>query len=152
MAWEDDVDPDWIHELPFWLVAAMAHGALLTLNPVLRWGTAPRADEKILPVEFVAALPVVEPNLAPAAGDGTTAAPRHGPGAYEAPKVKAGAVDAPPKPKPSPKPAAVKGPAKKPGATVKASVAKAVAPPARDPAAERAAERRRESARIQAAA
>lgn len=148
MAWEDDVEPDFVHELPFWLVAAMAHGALLTLDPILRWGAAPRADEKVIPVEFVAQLPIVEPTLAPAAGDGRGDTPRRGPGAYEPPKLKQGARDAPPKAKPVPKPAAVKAPAKKPGASARTQAAKAVKVPALDPAAER----RRESQRILAAA
>jgi colicin import membrane protein len=115
VAWEDDVEPDMIHELPFYLVATVAYGALLTLNPTLRWGSKSAADQAV-PIEFVAQLPAVSPNLAPAppaAKEETQSPPQNGPGEYRPEKVKAGAEHAPPKT--SPKPAAAKSVREKPG-------------------------------------
>ncbi len=71
MAWEDELNPDWIHELPFFLTATLAYGAVLTVNPTLRWGSGKSAAEQSVPIEFVAALPPAPPPavaLAPAAG------------------------------------------------------------------------------------
>lgn len=130
MAWQDDLEPDWFHELPFWVVAAMAHGALLTFNPALRWGDAQRAPERVLPIEFVAApppAPAPAPELPPPGIGQTPPTPKNGPGPVEREQVKQGALDAPkPVAKPTPKPAAVKAAKKKPGNTIKAAKAKPV--------------------------
>ncbi|MFI5350832.1 MAG: hypothetical protein ACHQ2Z_14890, partial [Elusimicrobiota bacterium] len=121
MAWEDDLEPDWIYELPFYLVATIAYGAVLTVNPTLRWGSGKPPDSGV-PIEFVAAAPVPEisPNLAPpAAGEGKVEPPpRKGPGDYVPEKVRKGAEDAPPKPHPIAKPAAVKSNREHHGSTI----------------------------------
>ena len=49
MAWEDELEPDWIYELPFYLVATIAYGAILTVNPTLRWGTGKAPDGFVSP-------------------------------------------------------------------------------------------------------
>jgi len=132
MAFEDELEPDWFYELPFYLTALVVYGALFTLNPTLRWGARERAPENLVPIEFVATLPAPSPNLAPApGGDGKIEAPpQKGPGEFQPEKVKAGAPDAPPKPLPNPKPAAVKAkiapPKPRPKAAVKAPVRPAV--------------------------
>lgn len=133
MSWREQIEPDWFHEAPFYLAAVIAHGALLSFNPMMNWGGA-AAPEKAIPVEFVAEIPlppIVQPVMPPEklvpGGDGSNAPARHGPGKLEAEKVKQGAVDPPPKPKPSPKPAAVKSKANKAGTTV--HKAKAAAKP-----------------------
>ncbi len=110
MAFEDQLEPDWVYELPFYLVATIAYGVLFTLNPIMRWGGRERAPESAVPIEFVARLPAPSPNLALApGGDGRAERPpQKGPGEYRPEKVKAGAVDAPVKPAPKPKPAAAK--------------------------------------------
>ncbi|MBI5246929.1 MAG: TonB family protein [Elusimicrobia bacterium] len=122
MSWREQVEPDWFHEAPFYLAAIIAHGALLSINPVIQWGSlAP--PEKAVPVEFVAEIPLPPtvspplPHLAPG-GDGSNTPPKHGPGEFESQKVKQGAVDPPPKPKPVAKPAAAKSKVNKPGTTV----------------------------------
>jgi len=107
MAFEDDFDPDWIHDLPFYIVAVMTHGALLVLNPTLRWGSVQKALDMVVPIEFVAQVPTPSVNLAPAPGRAgkTDQPPRHGPGEYRPEKKKVGAVAPPPQPLPRPKPA-----------------------------------------------
>lgn len=109
MAFEDDFDPDWIHDLPFYIVAVMAHGWLLVLNPTMRWGSVQKALDMVVPIEFVAQAPTPSVNLAPApARPGKTEQPpRHGAGEYRPAKIRSGAVAPPPKPLPSPKPAAL---------------------------------------------
>lgn len=132
MSWREQIEPDWFHEAPFYLAAVIAHGALLSVNPVINWGGV-IAPEKAIPIEFVAEIPlppIVPPALPPEpklGGDGSNAPPKHGPGKFEAEKIKQGAVDPPPKPKPSPKPAAVKSKVNRPGTTV--HKAKAAAKP-----------------------
>jgi len=133
MSWREHIEPDWFHEAPFYLAAVIAHGMLLTINPVMNWGGM-AVPEKAIPVEFVAEIPlppIVPPLMPPPetnlGGDGSNLPPKHGPGAFEREKVKQGAVDPPPKPKPSPKPAAVKSKVNKPGTTVRK--AKAAAKP-----------------------
>lgn len=98
MSWREEIEPDWFYEAPFYLTAIIAHGALLTLNPVINWGSAKRALDKVVPIEFVAEIPLPPSlNLAPSpGGDGTNAPPHHGPGQYEPAKAK---------PKPLAKPA-----------------------------------------------
>jgi TonB family protein len=123
MAWREHIEPDWFHEAPFYLAALIAHGALLSFNPVIEWGGM-KAPEKAVPIEFVAEIPlppIVQPVMAPElqpGGDGSNLPPKHGPGEFEREKVKRGAVDPPPKPKPVKKPAAVKSKVNKPGTTV----------------------------------
>ena len=131
MAFEDELDPDWFYEVPFYLTAVIVYGVLFTLNPTMRWGARERAADKLVPIEFVATLPAPSPNLALAAGgDGhSDRMPQKGPGAYVPEKVKAGAVDAPPKPLPSPKPAAVKSNREKAGSTLKKAPPKAKTAP-----------------------
>lgn len=109
MAFEDDFDPDWLHDAPFYIVAVMAHGAILFSNPTLRWGSAQKALDMAVPIEFVARVPPASADLAPAPAvpAKTESPPRHGPGEYRPEKVKAGAVAPPPKPLPNPKPAAL---------------------------------------------
>ncbi|HXT00808.1 MAG TPA: TonB family protein [Elusimicrobiota bacterium] len=138
MAWEDELEPDWVYEAPFYLVATIAYGVLLTMNPTMRWGGG-RAPEPTVPIEFVAApppppAPAVNLAAPPVVGLGhAEPAPHKGPGELKPEKIKAGAQDAPPKPAPKPKPAAVKSTRVKHGATLskahpkkKAVVAKAV--------------------------
>jgi colicin import membrane protein len=99
MSWREHVEPDWFHEAPFYLAAIIAHGALLSINPVINWGGLKPA-EKAVPIEFVAEIPLPPivsppmPSLAPG-GDGSNAPPTL-----------------------SPKPAAVKSQVNKPGPTV----------------------------------
>ncbi len=66
MSWRAQLEPDWLHEAPFYLVALIAHGALLSLNPVIRWGSL-AAPEKTFPIEFVtaASLPPIISPIAP---------------------------------------------------------------------------------------
>ncbi len=125
MSWREQIEPDWFHEAPFYLAAVIAHGALLSFNPVINWGGV-IAPEKAIPIEFVAEVPLprveqpappLKPELNPG-GDGSNAPPKHGEGKFEAEKVKRGAVDPPSKPKPVPKPAAVKSKVNKAGSTV----------------------------------
>ena len=125
MSWREHIEPDWFHEAPFYLAAIIAHGALISFNPIINWGSL-AVPEKAVPIEFVADIPLPPvvsppppplPQLAPG-GDGTEGPPKHGKGKFEAEKVKQGAVDPPPKPKPTPKPAAVKSKRNKPGSTV----------------------------------
>ena len=159
MSWREQIEPDWFHEAPFYLAAIIAHGALLSFNPVISWGGL--KPEKAIPVEFVAeiplpppvALPIVQPRLT--GGDGSNLAPKHGPGVFEREKIKRGAVDAPPKPKPNPKPAAVKSKREKAGSTVHKAKAAAKPRPLARPtvdaeavkrAREKQAESRRQSA------
>ena len=100
MAWEDELDPDLLHELPYYLVAGIAYGALLTANPAFRWGGAAKTAEMIAPIEFVAKIPETALKLAPLPGDGRRdAPPKLGPGAYSPERKKAGAVKVA-KPKP----------------------------------------------------
>ncbi|MEQ1920213.1 MAG: hypothetical protein ABL955_13545, partial [Elusimicrobiota bacterium] len=93
MSWREQIEPDWFHEAPFYLAAIIAHGALLSINPVINWGGV-IAPEKAIPIEFVAELPIppiVPPAPPPAlspGGDGSNAPPKHGPGKFEAEKVK----------------------------------------------------------------
>lgn len=124
MAFEDELEPDWVYEAPFYLVATIAYGILFSMNPTMRWGGG-KPPEPTVPIEFVAAPPAPPPvqpaNLAlpPAGGAGhVEPAPHKGPGEFEAEKVKQGAQDAPPKPAPKPKPAAVKSTRVKHGATI----------------------------------
>lgn len=154
MAFEDDFDPDWLHDLPFYIVAVMAHGSLLVFNPTLRWGSAQKALEQIVPIEFVAQLPPPSVNLAPAPGvpGKTDRPPRHGPGEYKPEKVKAGAVAPPPKPLPSPKPAAVKSHREKIGNTVSKVKHPAKPRPATKTVAKPAAKPAKTAADIQAEA
>jgi len=114
MAWEEHLEPDLLEELPFFISAAIVYASLFALNPTIRWGSAERAPDHAVPIEFVASLPAPSPNLAPALGGGDDKTPRRGPGEYAPEKVRAGAPQAPPKPRPSPKPAA---PAVKPRAS-----------------------------------
>ena len=144
MSWREQIEPDWFHEAPFYLAALIAHGALLSINPVIKWGGM-IAPEKAIPIEFVADIPlppvvppVMPPELNPG-GDGSNAPPKHGPGKFEAEKVKQGAVDPPPKPKPSPKPAAVKSKVNKPGTTVHKAKAAAKPRPRAKPVVDAAA-------------
>ncbi len=132
MSWREQIEPDWFHEAPFYLAAIIAHGALLSFNPIIQWGSL-TPPEKAVPIEFVAEIPLPPiippappPSLNPG-GDGSNAPPQRGPGKFEREQVKKGAVDPPPKPKPSPKPAAVKSKINKTGATV--NRAKAAAKP-----------------------
>ncbi|MFI5347364.1 MAG: cell envelope integrity protein TolA [Elusimicrobiota bacterium] len=123
MAFDDELDPDWFYELPFYLTAVVVYGVLFTLNPSMRWGSRDRTPDSLVPIEFVAALPpppAPSPNLAPApGGDGKAGrTPQKGPGKFEPEKIKKGAVDAPPKPLPNPKPAAVKSNWEKAGSTL----------------------------------
>jgi TonB family protein len=132
VAFEDELDPDWFYELPFYLTAVVVYGALFTLNPTMRWGARERTPDSLVPIEFVAALPPPpSPNLAPAVGgDGRSVLPpQKGPGHFEPEKIKAGAVDAPPKPLPNPKPAAVKSTREKSGTTLTKPAPKAKAVP-----------------------
>jgi TonB family protein len=125
MAFEDELEPDWVYEAPFYLVATIAYGILLTLNPTMRWGGG-KPPEPTVPIEFVAAPaappPAPAPNLAalpPNGGLGhVEPAPHKGPGEFKPEQVKKGAQDAPPKPAPKPKPAAVKSTREKHGATI----------------------------------
>ncbi|MDP3542753.1 MAG: hypothetical protein Q8T11_09850, partial [Elusimicrobiota bacterium] len=123
MSWREHIEPDWFHEAPFYLAAIIAHGALLSFNPVINWGGL-KPPEKAIPIEFVAEIPLppaVQPAPPPElnpGGDGSNAPPKHGPGEFERETVKKGAVDPPPKPKPVKKPAAVRSKVNKPGATV----------------------------------
>jgi len=123
MSWREHIEPDWFHEAPFYLAALIAHGALLSFNPIIQWGGL-AMPEKAIPVEIVAEIPlppIVAPPPPPSldsGGDGSNAPPKHGPGEFEREQVKKGAVDPPPKPKPSPKPAAVKSKVNKAGSTV----------------------------------
>ena len=163
MSWREEIEPDWFHDAPFYLAAIIAHGALITLNPAIRWGSGASPIEKAVPIEFVADVPPPPTvNLAPTpAGDGTNAPPRHGPGKLQPERVKSGALDPPPKATPKPKPAAVKSKVNKAGATVQkrlAAEARAqaqlrVAEEAKRQhiAAERAAERAAEQATERAA-
>jgi TonB family protein len=123
MAWEDELEPDWVYELPFYLVATIAYGALLTVNPTMRWGTGRAADAGV-PIEFVVAVPLEapSPNLAPppSAGEGRVEPPpRKGDGDFVPEKIRAGAQDKPlPLEKPVAKPAAVKSTREKHGSTI----------------------------------
>lgn len=85
-------EDDWTRDIPFFLVACMVHGALISANPALRWGAAPaKAPEKSIAVDFVESLPPQPtPMLAPVPhGDGKTdAMPQHGPGPYKPEQVK----------------------------------------------------------------
>jgi TonB family protein len=123
MAFERELDPDWFHEVPFYLAATVAYGFLFLLNPSLRWGSAERPPDPSVPIEFVAApppTPAPTPNLAPAGGRGKTAAlPHKGPGKFTPEKVRRGAVDPTRKAKPTPKPAAVKSHREKTGNTLR---------------------------------
>jgi len=160
MSWREQIEPDWFHEAPFYLAAIIAHGALLSFNPVISWGGL-KAPEKAIPVEFVAEIPlpppVVEPIVQPrlAGGDGSNLAPKHGPGVFEREKIKRGAVDVKPKPKPNPRPAAVKSKVEKAGSTVNKAKAAAKPKPLAKPtvdaeAVKRASERQAESRRLNA--
>jgi TonB family protein len=139
MSWREQIEPDWFHEAPFYLAAIIAHGALLSFNPMINWGGV-IAPEKAIPVEFVAEIPlpppVVEPIIQPrlAGGDGSNTPPKHGPGVFEREKIKRGAVDAPLKAKPNPKPAAVKSKVNKAGSTVRKAKAAAKPRPLAKPA------------------
>jgi colicin import membrane protein len=155
MAWEEQLDPDWLDEAPFFVAAAFAYGVLFISDPTIRWGSAERAPDRAVPIEFVAKLPVPSPNLAPALGGGDDRTPRRGPGEYVPEKIRAGAPEAPPKPHPNPKPAAPPAPrakapprpAGRPAPHPAAHPRKAVAKPPPDPAVLAA----REEARIEAA-
>ena len=52
MSWRENIEPDLFYEAPFYLAALIAYGGLLTLNPAIHWGSAERALDKIMPVEF----------------------------------------------------------------------------------------------------
>ncbi len=143
MSWREAIEPDWFHEAPFYVATLIAHGALLTLNPAMQWGSGPM-PEKVVPVEFVAEIPRPQeqtpPELAPpppalARGD-DAGAPKKGAGELEREKVKRGAVDAPPKKNPVPKPAAVKSKVDKRGATINKARATAKAKPVEKPRAD----------------
>jgi TolA protein len=170
MAFDDDLEPDWFHELPFFLTTAVLYAALFTANPVIRWGSRPRADAAV-PVEFVASVPGPSPNLAPAPpGDARSPAPpRAGPGEFVPKKVREGAKvppkpvprpkpAAPPEPKPRPKPVAKARPKPKPvdaAAVIRESIAKRrafEARRAREAAAKALAERRAAAAKAEAEA
>jgi TonB family protein len=105
MAWEERISPGWFEEMPFFVAAAIAYGALFLANPQIRWGTGERPPDRSVPIEFVAQLPAPSPNLAPALGGGDDRTPRLGPAEFVPEKVRAGAPDAPPKPHSKPKPA-----------------------------------------------
>jgi colicin import membrane protein len=156
MAWEEDLDPDWIHELPFYLVATIAYGALLTVNPAVRWGSGKSAADASVPIEFVAALP--EPPKAepapPPPEIGKAATPQNGPGVPVPEKVKAGDDAAPPKPAPKPAPTPARKPRPKPAPAkaakpvdVKAMIAASAAKREKLDRAKAAAEARAEAAR-----
>ncbi|MBI4372001.1 MAG: TonB family protein [Elusimicrobia bacterium] len=65
----DEPNVEWRSDIPFYLIAAAAHSALLMLNPTIQWKTPRRAIAASVPVEFVARLPAPpapSPRLAPA--------------------------------------------------------------------------------------
>lgn len=148
MAWEDRLTPDWFEELPFFVAAAIVFSAVFMLNPIVRWGSRERAPERIVPIEFVAALPppmpapAPPPRFAPAPSVVPDERPaRREPGEDVPEKIKAR-----PKPPPKPKPAAVLKPKAAPRPP---PVARKPAPDPRVLAAARAA--KEEAARRRAA-
>ncbi len=164
MAWDDLISPGAIEELPFFTAAALAVAALLAADPVVRWGSRPRAVDRSVPVEFVAR-PPSSPDLAPAPAAEGERAQRLGPGAYRPAQVRAGPVHPAPKPAPRPKPAKLAPPrrwppparkaavpASRPRADPAARAARQAAIAARRAAALVAAERAREEAARKAAA
>ncbi|HBT62806.1 MAG TPA: hypothetical protein DEB40_13795 [Elusimicrobia bacterium] len=80
---------DWLRDIPFIFLAAVAHGALVAGNPSWRWGSAaPATVEKLISVEFVAKPP--DDNLAVAIpGNGNkNLAPGFGLGPFKAERIK----------------------------------------------------------------
>jgi TolA protein len=112
-------DDEFLRDLPCLIVALMIHGALLTA-PILRWGgfTAAAVQQKAIPVDFVASVPmqapapkpieIPSPALAPVpAGAEREGIPHKGPGEFHAEqkpasKTKLVAIK-PQKGKPAPK-------------------------------------------------
>ena len=141
MSWREQVEYDWFHEAPFYLASLIAYAGLLTLNPAIRWGSGERLADKIVPVEFVAEIPL-PPALEASPGPSARA---------ERDAIKIGAIDAPPKPAPNPKPAAALSKINKPGASLKRPRLPPMAkPPARPAVDVLALERAAEAKKIEA--
>ncbi len=133
------METDPMKDLPFFAVAVFLHAFLLMENPLLQWGgAAPKPQEKVIPVEFVAAPPAAA-LLAPGNGD-KDLAPGFGPGPLQEEKVE----------RPH-KPVLRRGPKKRPSASARKASKPAAASALRKQRASFLQEARAQAAKVIAA-